>query len=80
MYERLNLVRRPTNTRKEINKNLKFTQRRYKNDRDRHVPYPQMFKAGYYVYLDRQSLFRSAAERSATWVYKKPLSQKHGPY
>lgn len=74
------LIRWTTSLRKEADNILKLAQKRYRRHHDRHNWFALNFKKGDKIYLDRLSLFRSAAENSAAGGCNKLLSKKRGPY
>lgn len=80
MYASLELVRRFTDLQRESDKILRLEQRLDKKDYKWPVRFAQIFILGDYVLLDRPTLFRSAAERSAVEGYSKLLPRNQGPY
>lgn len=80
LYARLDLIRRATSLCREIEKNFKLPQKRYKLHHDCPVRFATIFKEGDEVFLDRSSIFRSAAEKSAAEVYSKVFTTKQEPY
>lgn len=62
---------------REPNKNLKFTQKRYKCQRELHVGFAQMFKKVDEIYPEKSSPLCSAPEESTTEGYKE-LRRKTG--
>lgn len=80
MYARLERISRATYFRQEAYKYLRLEQGRYKKDNDQRVRLAPIFQVRYYIFLDRLSLFRSAAERPASEWYNKLILREQGPY
>lgn len=80
MYARLELNKSTTDPHQDPNKNLRLAQKRYKIDYDLRASFAHTFCVGDYAFLDRPSLFHSAAERSASEVFNKLLPRNEGPY